>query len=146
MRAVLLLVTAIVAGCATGEEEERPPLTSREAREQALVEETQAYLRAANLEPITAIRYVGKFNIVTANRRFAVIEARSKRYLLETEIDCPRLPLAGATDDSIDVRVRRNMLRAGYDTIRGCRIKAIYELPQPPTETRAPEDGPTNQP
>ena len=146
MRAVLMLVTAIVAGCATGEDEERPPLTSRQAREQALVDETYAYLRSANLDQKTMIRYVGKFNIVSANRRFAVIKARSSRYLIETEIDCPRLPVAGARDDSIDVRVKRNMLRAGYDTIRGCRIKSIWELPDPPAETSEPEDGQNNQP
>lgn len=146
MRAAVLLVSVILAACATGEEEERPALTSRQARQQALVDETHAYIQSANLEQHTAIRYIGKFSIVSANQRFAVIEARSTRYLIETEIDCPRLPLAGATDDSIDVRMRRNMLRAGYDTIRGCRIKAIYELPEPPAETREPEDGQNNQP
>lgn len=146
MRAAVLLVSVILAACATGEEEERPALTSRQARQQALVDETHAYIQSANLEQHTAIRYIGKFSIVSANQRFAVIEARSTRYLIETEIDCPRLPLAGATDDSIDVRMRRNMLRAGYDTIRGCRIKAIYELPDPPAETREPEDGQNNQP
>lgn len=146
MRAAVLLASAVLVACATGEEEERPALTSRQARQQALVDETHAYIQSANLEQHTAIRYIGKFSIVSANQRFAVIEARSTRYLIETEIDCPRLPLAGATDDSIDVRMRRNMLRAGYDTIRGCRIKAIYELPEPPAETREPEDGQNNQP
>ncbi len=146
MRAAVLLVSVILAACATSEEEERPALTSSAARQQALVDETRAYIQSTNLEQHTAIRYIGKFSIVSANQRFAVIEARSTRYLIETEIDCPRLPLAGATDDSIDVRMRRNMLRAGYDTIRGCRIKAIYELPDPPAETREPEDGQNNQP
>lgn len=147
MRAAILLAAAGLVACATdAEEEERPPLTSRQAREQALVEETHAYIQSNNLVQHSSIRYFGKFNIVSANRRYAVIEARTTRYLIETEIDCPRLPLAGATDDSIDVRMRRNLLRAGYDTIRGCRISSIWELPDLPAETSEPEDGQNNEP
>lgn len=141
MRAAAAIAAALLSACATSGDDPPDNLLSRDAREQAMIEETRAFLAAANLEPLPALRWVGPLRIESANRRFAVLKARSKRYLVETERDCASLPYANVNNSSIDIRQRRNLLRPGYDTIRGCRIKAIYELPEAGGETTAPGDG-----
>jgi len=118
-----------LAACATTKDEGRPNLLSSEAHVQSKVDETRAYIEAANLEPLEVVRVIGSIRLQSSNRRFAVIEINTSSYILETERDCRGLESRNVELGMVDFRVQRRMLRAGYDTIRGCRIKSIYKLP-----------------
>ena len=142
-RGATLCVTfslALLASCATTEGEGHPSLLSSEAEAQAKVDETRAYIDAAKLEPLEVVRVIGSIRLQSSNRRFAVVEIGSSSYILETKSDCRALESRNVDEAMVDYRVQRRMLRAGYDTIRGCRIKTIYELPKTGKQATASDD------
>ena len=138
----LMLSLALLAACATTDDDSQPNLLSSDARAQAKVDETRAYIEAAKLEPMDVVRVIGSVRLQSSNRRFAVVEIGNSSYILETERDCRNLESRNVELGMVDFRVQRSMLRAGYDTIRGCRIKAIYELPKAGKQTTTAGDDP----
>ena len=120
----------------------RPNLLSSDAQAEAKVDETRAYIEAAQLEQVDIVRVIGSPRLRSSNRRFAVVEIGTSSYILETERDCRNLESRNVELGMVDFRVQRSMLRAGYDTIRGCRIKAIYELPKTREQSTTSGDEP----
>ena len=57
-----------------------------------------------------------------------LVPTRRDDYLVEFQRDCRALRNTEITPDMVDVRQNRNVLRAKFDTIRGCRIARIYEI------------------
>lgn len=136
MRALGTTILCLLAGgCASTEQQGEPNLLSAEARAQAKVDETRAYLEAVNLPTVHAIQMSGSMRLQSSNRRFAVIKVNSSTYILETERECPGLETRGVELGMVDFRMQRRILRAGYDTIRGCRIKSIYKLQRANSDT-----------
>ena len=59
--------------------------------------------------------------------RYVIVEARRDYYLVELYGRCREL-MTEYADIQPDIRPEAKAIRTGEDTIRGCRIKAMYEI------------------
>ncbi len=114
----ILIVSAllVVAGCSS---------TTQRPQE---IEAVRDYVAAAELEEVTDIRLREQLNYTYVNDRFVTIDARRGDYLVEFNRDCWELRQTQVSGGMVDVRDNHNVLRARFDTIRGCRIGKIYEI------------------
>jgi len=92
------------------------------------IEAVRDYIVAAELEEITEIRMREQLSYTYVNDRFVTIDTRRGDYLLELNRDCWELRRNDFTPEMVDVRDNPNVLRARFDTIRGCRIGKMYEI------------------
>ena len=132
---VLILVVAAQSACALFERtppefDELPPY----------VQETKVYLDTIQPETVLSVSFVEPLRYEVINVMFVYMEGHGGRYLLETERICRPLKSQDIFVDMADRRSIRGRLRAGIDTIRGCRIETIYKLP-PVDETTGPYPG-----
>ena len=134
----LPLIAAIVTGCAASPEQAN--VVTEEV--DASVEETLVYLETIKPPAVDSIRFREPLRYDVVNVRFAYMEVKTGRYLIEMARDCRSLKSNDIYTDMADRRSMRGRLRSGVDTLRGCRIEAIYQLPEV-TETRAENDGQT---
>ncbi len=111
MRTALLLI--LLSGCAT------PPASTAD-------DPITDFVVVSGLEPLDVVRFRDQFNTRPLADHYALLQAREDHYLVEFRHRCHelyenRLPPP-------DIRHDRNALRAGEDTIRGCRIDQIFQL------------------
>ena len=109
------LLAAAVGGCASDQK-----IPSREAVDDFVV--------VSELPPTDSIRYFGHLQLQQTylNDYYVIMSTRKEDYLIEFTKRCWAL-----TDNSqvkTDIRHESNVLRAKFDTIRGCRIKAMYPI------------------
>lgn len=123
------LIGVTLGACASGE--------VREDRTAASIEETQAWLRAVQPETVKNINFREPLRYEYLNNKFVTMDVRGSLYLLELERTCPALTYEPGIHTQ-DNRVVRGVVRAGADTIRGCRIAHIYRVPDVEREA-APE-------
>lgn len=111
-----LLATVIMlmlfAGCATSSEAEKSNAVSD-------------YIKAAELEEQDSIRTMGNWSYHVISQRYATLETKKEYFLVEFSRRCHELMLDVVTPD---IRYDNNILRARFDTIRGCRIGRIYAI------------------
>ncbi len=114
----LLIVSAllIIAACSS---------TTQRPQE---IEAVRDYVVAAELEEVSEIRMRGQLSYTYVNDRYVTIDARRGDYLVEFNRDCWELRRNDFTPEMVDVRANPNVLRARFDTIRGCRISKMYEI------------------
>ena len=93
------------------------------------IAETQAYIQAMQLETLNYVRYPEPLRYTPINMRYAILETNAGRFLLETRDLCRPLMAGSPHSDMTDERRMRGRLRTRADTLRGCRISAIYVLP-----------------
>ena len=115
-KTVFLLTIMVVGGCSS------TPQTPRE------VEAVRDFVVAAELEEVAEIRLRRQLSYTDLNVRYATIPTRGGDYLVEFQRDCRDLQRPDFTPEMVDVRHDRNVLRAKFDTIRGCRIARIYAI------------------
>ncbi len=120
-RACLLAIIA-VGGCSS---------TSQPSRE---VEAVRDFVVAAELEEVAEIRLWRQMSYTHLNVRFVIIPTRRGDYLVEFQRDCRELNRIDITPEMVDVRHNQHVLRAKFDTIRGCRIARIYEISEAQSE------------
>ena len=133
-----VICAATVAACATAPE----PDPLREEVD-ASVQETFVYLETLKPPTVESVRFREPLRYDVVNVRFVYMNVKDGRYLIEMTRDCKPLKSNDIYTDMADRRSMRGRIRAGVDTIRGCRIESIYELP-PVKETRADVSGPTD--
>ena len=121
-KTVFLLTIMIAGGCST---------TAQAPRE---VEAVRDFVVAAELEEVREIRLRRQLGYTELNVRFVLVPTRRNDYLVEFQRDCRALRNTEITPDMVDVRQNRNVLRAKFDTIRGCRIARIYEITEAQSE------------
>ena len=92
------------------------------------IEPVRDYVVAAELEEVTQIRLPEQMRYTYVNDRFVTIPTRRGDYLVELQRDCWELRRNDFTPEMVDVRHNQNVLRARFDTIRGCRIAKMYEI------------------
>ena len=114
----ILILPALLAVAACSSTTQRPQE----------IEAVRDYIVAAELEEITEIRMRGQLSYTYVNDRFVTIDTRRGDYLLELNRDCWELRRNDFTPEMVDVRDNPNVLRARFDTIRGCRISKMYEI------------------
>ncbi len=117
-RACLLAFIA-VGGCSM------TPQTPQAPRE---IEAVRDFVVAAELEEVTEIRLSRQMSYTHLNVRFVTIPTRRGDYLVEFQRDCRELNRIDITPEMVDIRQNQHVLRAKFDTIRGCRIDKIYEI------------------
>ena len=139
LAASIVAGAVLTAGCAS------QPADSNIVTEEvdASVEETLVYLKTLNPPTVDSIRFREPLRYDVLNVRFAYMDVKTGRYLIEMARDCKPLKSNDIYTDMADRRSMRGRLRAGVDTLRGCRIETIYELPEV-AETRAQNTGPTD--
>ena len=114
----LLIVPAllIIAACSS---------TTQRPQE---IEAVRDYVVAAELEEVTEIRLREQMRYTYVNDRYVTIATQRGDYLVEFLRDCWELRRHDFTPEMVDVRDNQNVLRARFDTIRGCRIAKMYEI------------------
>lgn len=116
MRQFLIASALVLAACSSTPEE--PP---------ANVLAIQDYIAVAELPEVKRFRTDLNASVGTLdNPRFVLLNTRRQSYLIEFTRDC--LELMGSNRVTPDVRREGDHLRAGRDTIRGCRIKRAFEV------------------
>ena len=101
---------------------------------------------ANELSEVKEIRLQRDFRYTYVNDRYVIIRARRGDYLAEFNRDCFELRRNTFEPGMVDVRDNMNVLRARYDTIRGCQIGTLYEVNKAQAaELRALGDAPGDE-
>lgn len=83
------------------------------------------FVALSGLEEMDTIRTQDRYGTSELTKRYAILRTRKDVYLVEFQ-RCP--PEFDNDDVTPDIRYDRNVLRARFDTIRGCRIKQIFAI------------------
>ena len=120
MKTTLSVVALVlIAGCASQDEQET---LSRQDVTQAV----QDFIEVRELESLDQLRSGTNDGWTAVGDQFVIYKGRRDEYLVEFARRCHEL-----YDNSRitpDKRWESNVVRARFDTIRGCRITAIYAL------------------
>jgi hypothetical protein len=117
--ALIVLALVCLSACATQDE-------SRQSREDPVTAAIRDFIDVRQLEEADNMATGSNDGWMTLNDRFIIYNGRRDSYLVEFVRRCYEL-----TDNSRITPDRRwdsNYIRAKFDTIRGCRIAAIYPL------------------
>ena len=121
---IYLLVMTLLAGCAG--QEDKP---STQDITQAVID----FIEVRDLEPLESLKSGTSDSWRALGDSFVIYEGRRDEYLVQFVRRCHELK--DNTRITPDKRWDTNIVRAKFDTIRGCRIAAIYAL----DETEAAE-------
>lgn len=139
-RISLLLCMTVLLGCASQEENRQ---SAREVSRES-EKDVRLYLDNAMLAEVPYIRFRDSPHWKYLNDYFVTVEAIGGDHLIEMITECAELRAKIFYYDMADQRSKRDIIRARRDTIRGCRIKTIYVipeidgLPEPTKEPNAP--------
>ena len=112
MRLVIIMAAAALFGCAV-----QPGPTKGDA--------IADFISANELEALDVVRFRDQFHYKQLTEDYLVLTAREDYYLAEFRRRCREL---NTNEISPDLRYDRNKLRAGIDTIRGCRIERLFAI------------------
>lgn len=91
------------------------------------IEAVRDFIYVNQLEEVDQLRFFRQLSYTYVNDQYVTVPTRNGAYLIEFARVCRELRQLEFTPDMIDRR-DDNTLRAGFDTIRGCRIGKIYEI------------------
>lgn len=111
-RSMLLLIVALLAGCAA-----QPDTKVDDAIED--------FVAVSGLEELDSIKSREQFGIAELSERYILLRTRNDTYLARFTRRCYELNENQVTPD---VRYDRWTLRARLDTIRGCRIEKFFAI------------------
>jgi hypothetical protein len=114
---IYLLVLTLLAGCAA--QEDKP---STQDITQAVLD----FIEVRNLESLDSLKSGTSDSWRAVGDSFVIYEGRRDEYLVQFARRCHELK--DNTRITPDKRWDTNIVRAKFDTIRGCRIAAIYAL------------------
>ncbi len=114
----LLATLVLLAGCAS-QTQGVPEIDDSDA--------VDDFVAINELEKVDAARTTNSFDYGYLTDRYVVVTTRRSYYLVQLYGRCPELTDVNA-DVQPDIRYEAKALRPGVDTIRGCRIKNIYEI------------------
>jgi hypothetical protein len=83
------------------------------------------FIVVSELQALDVVRFRDQFNHKRLDDYHVLLSARDDRYLVQFRRRCHELDEYWITPD---VRYDRNLLRAGIDTIRGCRIDQMFAV------------------
>ncbi len=114
----LMAMLVLLAGCAS------QPQGVPEIDESDAIDD---FVAINELDKVRTARTANSFDYEYLTDRYVVVTTRKSYYLLQMYGRCPGLTDATA-DVQPDIRYEAKALRPGVDTIRGCRIKNIYQI------------------
>lgn len=110
------VVMGVITGCASGEEKENV------IRKNDAIDD---YVIVTELKEIDAIRSHGNLYSKVITEKYIIVSDRRNSYLLTYKQVCRELR---ETEVKPDIRRERNVLRARFDTYRGCPIRSLHEI------------------
>ena len=125
-KAVLTLLAALgsTSGCTTQDERQPPSQTTR-----ASAEKLRDYIENFQPKAVRSVLFREPLKWTYLNDYFVLLEGRNGPHLVEMVSECRDLNPIQLNIDMTDVRANRGVLRV-HDTIRRCRIKMFYKLPE----------------
>ena len=111
----IVIMLLLLAACSVNEEK-------REQQNIAI----RDLIEVNELEEIDTLRFYKQLGSHEINEYFVIASERKKYWLIEYTRRCYRDPITDRVEP--DIRYDANSIRARFDTFRGCRIKAIYEI------------------
>lgn len=112
MRLTTVISAALLFGCAT---------QTGSTKSEAIAD----FIIVTELEPLDVVRLRQQFNYEQLTEDYVVLTTRDDYYLVEFRRRCREL---NQNEITPDLRHDRNRLRAGIDTIRGCRIERMFAI------------------
>lgn len=83
------------------------------------------FIAVSELEALDVVRFRNQFNHKRLDDYHVLLSARDDHYLVQFRRRCHELDEYWITPD---IRYDSNLLRAGIDTIRGCRIDQMFAV------------------
>lgn len=83
------------------------------------------FIVVSELEALDVVRFRDQFNYKIISDEYVVLTSRGDYYLAQFRHRCRELD---EYEVRADIRLDRNKLRAGIDTIRGCRIDRLFAI------------------
>ena len=120
MKTIILAVAlALLAACASQDEQEQPS-------SQDVTQAIRDFIDVRELEAVDSLRSGSNDSWKVLSTWFVLYEGRRDEYLVEFARRCHEIN--DNTRIIADKRWDNNVVRARFDTIRGCRIAKIYTL------------------
>lgn len=113
-RVILVIAGVLLSACAT-----QPPPQQEQS------DAVKDFIEVNELEEVGVIRTMRRFDFDRLSDSYIIVEASREYYLVQLFGRCRELT---DTDVAPDFRHDAKTLRAGEDTIRGCRIQRIYAI------------------
>ena len=123
-KVLTILVAVSVLGCASTPQEDESVIKQNDT--------VDDYIRVAELPETDAIRKRGQLHHTVITEKYIILSDHKSSYLAVFRQRCRELEELKVTPD---IRNDLNILRARFDTYRGCRIQSLYEI----TEGQAQE-------
>lgn len=120
-RFILIALALALTGCATSKS--RSTLSPGKENEAVL-----DFIFTGELVETDRIRLNEPIKYLYVNDWWVIVPTRRSDYLVGFRGRCDELRRRKWTSDMIDIRVSARVLHSDYDTIRGCKIRRIYEL------------------
>lgn len=111
-QALTLLLITLLAACAS---------SAQAPADNAVLD----FIAVSELQPGDRVRTYGQWHYDALSDRYVVLNTRKEKYLVEFRRRCHELEELAVTPD---LRYQRNVLRARFDTIRGCTIERLYAI------------------
>lgn len=115
-KSLVALAAVMVMGCASAPEDE-----SVIAKNDAV----EDYIKVAELKEIDTIRKRGELHHTVVTENYIILKDQRNVYLATFRQRCREL---NEREVRPDLRHDLNVLRARFDTYRGCRIEHLYEI------------------
>jgi uncharacterized lipoprotein YajG len=122
-KSLIALAAAAMLGCASTPEDDSVIVKN---------DAVEDYIKVAELKEIDAIRKRGELHHTVVSEHYIILKDQRNAYLATFRQRCQELD---RTEVRPDIRHDLNVLRARFDTFRGCRIQHLYEI----TEGQATE-------
>jgi len=113
-----ILLAALAVGCAGGDTKEASVLEQNDAIDD--------FIKVAELPATDDIRTGTQVHHTRITDHYIILHDSKKYWLTKYRRKCHELRDTGQVTP--DVRHQRNLIRARFDTYRGCRIDKIYEV------------------
>ena len=107
-----LVILVLQAGCAA-------------RKDPAVSVAVEDFIAVAQLEELDKIRTRNDYSWEYLSERFIIVKTRDGEYLLRFQRRCRELYEVPVQPD---IRFEPNLLRARFDTVRGCRIDKLYAI------------------
>ena len=121
MKQILAMAALVtIAACAAKEGTRKP--TEEAVHNQAI----RDFIEVRGLEEVDKIRSTERDGWKTLTESFVIYKARRDRFLMEFARPC--YEIRDNREITPDYRAFSNVVRAKFDTLRGCRIGHIYVL------------------
>ena len=117
LKGLTILVAVSVLGCASTPQEEESVIKQNDALDD--------YIRVSELPATDAIRKRGELHHTVVTEKYIILSDHKNSYLAVFRQRCRQLDELDVTPD---LRHDLNILRARFDTYRGCRIQSLYEI------------------